>query len=373
MSQGWRQRVLRARPVLPFGGGAAKRRRGSASVRTVAVWIGVLIGAGAVHAQSRVATTAGQFLTIGTGARGSAIGHAYTTLATGADALFWNPGGLARPYDARHRGSVFFTNTSWLADIEYNAFAVAIPVTASGVLGLHLAEMDYGRMDVRTVEQPEGIGQTFGAADFVLGLSYAQPLTDRFTIGGTVKGVRQAIWDMRARTVALDIGFVLVTDYLRGLRLGASIMNFGGKMQMGGVNNQVFVDFDPARNGNNDALPARLENGRWDLPLSFRFGVAVPVVRTPFAAFELLSDAHQTNDNGLNADLGAQLRLNVRMLNVDFRAGYKDLALEQNDSHLTLGAGLDLRVRTVRFGFDYAYVPYELLGRTQMLDLRLYY
>ena len=64
--------------------------------------------------QSRAGTTAATFLTIGTGARGSSLGHAYTAIASGPDALFWNPGGASRaprapasspPHHAPHQPS----------------------------------------------------------------------------------------------------------------------------------------------------------------------------------------------------------------------------------------------------------------------------
>ena len=325
----------------------------------------------ALQAQNRVATTAAHFLTLGTGAKGTALGHAYTAYATGADALFWNPGGAARASEAGQLGSVLFTNTQWLVDINYNAFALTLPITKSGVIGASIALLDYGRMDVRTVERPEGVGQTFGAKDIVVGLSYAQPLTDAFYIGGTVKAVQQTIWDMRAQTLALDVGFVLETNYLNGLRIAASIMNFGGKMQLAGINNQVFVDLDPTNSGSNDAIPSRIETSRWDLPLSFRFGIAMPVYTSSFATLELYSDAHQTNDNDLNSDVGAQLRLNIRKVNLDARVGYKDLGIENVDNHIAFGTGLTMQFAGAGIGFDYAYVPFELLGNTQTFDIRL--
>ena len=325
------------------------------------------------QAQSRVATTAAQFLTLGTGARGASLGHAYTATVKGPDAVFWNPAGLGVPYDGERKGGLFFSNMQWLADINYNAFSLALPITTNGVMGASIGMVDYGRQDVRTVDQPEGVGQTFGANDLVVALSYAQPLTDAFVIGGSVKTIRQSIWDSAAQTYAVDIGFVLNTNYFNGMRIAASIMNFGGKMQMGGINNQVFVDFDPTSTGSNDALPARLETSAWDLPLAFRFGLALPVYTTSFASLELYSDAHQTNDNNLNTDLGAQLRLMVRKANLDVRAGYKDLGIEDIDNHLSLGAGLDLIVSGFRVGFDYAYIPFDLLGEVQLLDLRFYF
>ena len=176
-----------------------------------------------------------------------------------------------------------------------------------------------------------------------------------------------------ADAVAFDFGFVLETQYLNGLTLAASIQNFGGKMQMGGVNSQVFVDIDETNSGNNPDIPARLELGKWDLPLSFKFGMAVPVFQAGNVQLLALADAHQSNDNNLNGDVGGQLRYGNRTLNFDLRAGYKDLFVDNVDSHLTFGAGLDVRVSRLRFGFDYAYTPFELLGNTHMVDFRLYF
>lgn len=322
-------------------------------------------------AQSRVSTSAAQFLTIGTGARGSAVGHAYTAIATGADALFWNPAGSARYGPDGDRGSVFFSHANWLLDTNYNAFGLVIPVTTAGVLGLSLAQLDYGRMDVRTVELPEGTGETFGASDLVVGVSYAQPLTNTFYIGGSAKYVRQGIYDMTASTMAVDIGFVLESAYFNGMRLAASIMNFGGLMEMSGVNSRIFVDVDDTHQGSNDALPAELETTRWDLPLSFKFGAALPVVKSSNIQIDLLSDAHQTNDNNLNADFGAEIRYSIGSFNFDLRGGYKDFPLENVTSHLTYGGGVDLRISGVRFGADYGYVPFEQLGNVSVIDIRL--
>lgn len=324
-------------------------------------------------AQSRVGTTAASFLTLGAGAHSQALGQAYTTIASGGDALFWNPAGAARPYEGVHSGAAFFTHYEWLADIDYNAAGVVIPLVGSSVVGLSVASVNYGRQEVRTPTLPEGTGETFGATDFSIGLTYAQPLTSSFYFGGTVKYVRQAIRDMTADAVAFDFGFVLETGYLNGMQLAASIQNFGGKMQMQGVNGQVFVDLAPNNSGNNPNIPANLDFESWDLPLAFKFGVAVPVVRLNNIELLVLSDAHQSNDNNLNSDVGAQLRYGNKTLNFDLRAGYKDLFLDNVDSHLTYGAGVDVRFSSLRFGFDFAYIPFDLLGNTQMVDFRVYF
>ncbi len=333
----------------------------------------ILCMACTVVAQSRSGTTAAAFLTIGTGARGQSLGHAYTALATGADALFWNPAGAARSYGANSSGSVFLSHSRWFADIDYNAAATVIPVSGNRVLGLSVAAVNYGTMIVRTVDFPEGTGETFRANDFSLGLSYAQPLTESFYFGGTAKYVRQQIRDMDASTIGFDVGFVLQSGYLGGLVLAASIQNFGGKMQMSGINNVVFVDIDETTSGNNPDIPARIEMDAWDLPLSFKFGMAMPVVQVGMMELMALADIQQSNDNSLNSDVGAQLRIHNRTFNFDLRGGYKDLFLDNVDSHATFGAGIDVRAFGLRIGFDYAYTPFNLLGQTQVVDFRMYF
>lgn len=327
--------------------------------------------AGTAVGQSRTGTTAANFLTIGTGARGQALGNAYTAVATGGDALFWNPAGAARPYLGQYRSNAMFTHFNWIADIDYNAAAVVVPAVGAGVAGISFAQVDYGTMDVRTVNQPTGTGETFKSVDLSLGLSYAQPLTSTFFFGGSVKWIRQSIRDMSASTVAVDLGFILETQYLNGLILAASIQNFGGKMTMGGVNSVVFVDIDPQNSGSNPNLPASLDMNSWSLPLSFKFGMALPIIRTGSVSLLALGDVQQSNDNDLNSDVGGELSYENRTFVLAARVGYRDIFAENVDSNFTIGGGLDLRVDRMRVGFDYAYVPFTLLGSTNMFEVRI--
>ena len=333
----------------------------------------LVFGGSNAWAQSRVGTTAATFLTLGSGARGTSLGHAYTSIATGPDALFWNPGGASRATRSGHRGGVMFSNNTWIADINYVAFGAVIPVTSSSVIGLSLAMVDYGRMDVRTVSQPDGTGEPFGANDLSFGITYSLPLTPSFYFGGTGKYVRQSIRDMTASTMAFDFGFVLVTDYLNGAQIAASIMNFGGKMQMNGINSELNIDLDEKNTGSNESIPARIRMDQWDLPISFKVGIGIPVISSSNLEFMVLADANQTNDNNLNGDFGGQLTYFTRGFSFNTRAGYKDAFIDNVDSHLAYGAGLDVQLQSVRFGFDFAYIPFDLLDDTRTIDFRVYF
>ncbi|MXW65062.1 MAG: PorV/PorQ family protein [Bacteroidetes bacterium SB0662_bin_6] len=324
--------------------------------------------------QSRKGTAAATFLTLGVGARATAVGHAFTAVATGADGLFWNPAGIARPHPSSgQRGSAMFSNHRWFVDVNFAGLGAVVPVTGSGAVGLSVVKLDYGDQLVRTVDMPEGTGETFSSMDISIGLSYAQQLTDYFYLGGSAKGVRQNIRDMKASAVAFDIGFVLETNYLNGIQLGASIQNFGGKMQMDGINSEEYIDIDPTTNFNQDAVPARIKMDAWSLPLTFKFGVMIPAVRAGQYKVSLMAESHQTNDNDLNADVGGIASYELKTILLEARMGYKDLGLTDVDSHLTYGAGLDIRLRGLRVAFDFAYVPFDRLGDVRMIDFRLHF
>ena len=320
-------------------------------------------------AQSRRGSAAAPFLTLGGGARSAGLGHAYTAEALGAEALFWNPAGIARPVEGP-AGSVVYSHAEWLLEIDRDAAALAVPV-GPGVVGLSVLRVGYGDMEVTTVDQPDGTGETFSGSDLAVGLSYAQALTDQFTIGGTAKVVRQSVWDMSSQAFAFDLGLLLQTDYLGGLRLAASIQNFGTKMQLNGVNTETIVDVYPDTEGNAPQL-GRLETESFDLPLSFRFGASVPIISAGGAELRAFADANQVVDNSLNADLGAELMYSLAGTTVGLRAGYRDALLGDDvASHLSFGAGLDVPAGNTRIGFNFAYLPFEHLNDTQMFDLSI--
>lgn len=334
-----------------------------------------------VSAQSKVSTTAAPFLTMGTGARALALGDAFTAQATGADALFWNPSGIAIPNSRfTEKGSVLFSNYDWFAGISYNAFALTVPVNRNGVMGLSFAMMDYGSMDVTTVEQQEGTGEKFNPSDMVVGLSYAQPLTNQFYIGGTAKYIRQRIADMVASTVALDIGFTLVSDYWNGIKLGARLSNFGGSMQMQGINGRHFVDLYSDNSNNSEQVPVDVVMGEWPLPIQFKFGIAVPVIKDKYMQWDILAESDQTNDQYLNADFGSEIRFMTNSTHFSIRGGYRDLGLDKDfysddvDAHWTFGAGLETKFTNgFRVGIDAAFVSFNNLDYTRMIDFRVFF
>lgn len=328
-----------------------------------------LVAVNRLHAQykeniSKVGTTAAPFLAIEVGARAVGMGGAFVAIADDISSLYWNPAGLAR----LRNGEAIFSHTDWILDVSYDYAAVGLPLGSLGSLGLSFSTLTMGEMEVRTLLYPEGTGEKFAASDFAIGTSYARNLTDRFSIGFSAKYIHQSLWHMSASSFALDIGTLFTTQF-NGMRIGMSITNFGSKMMLEGSDTQVPIDVDPNKYGNNNKIVANMKTDRWSLPLLFRFGLAMDLIKTYHQRLTLAVDAMHPNDNSEYINVGTEYGLNE---NIFLRAGYKNLFMQDSEEGLTAGIGLAYKLfGDVRLKFDYAYADFGVLENVQRLSFAL--
>ncbi|MBI9071092.1 MAG: PorV/PorQ family protein [Melioribacteraceae bacterium] len=310
---------------------------------------------------TKVATTAAPFLTIGIGARAQAMGGAFTAVANDASAMFWNVGGAAQ----LNNTEIIVNHSDWIADIDYNYGGVVFPISNIGNFGVGIMHIDYGEFEQTTENNPEGTGVLFSAKSIAINLSYSRMLTDRFMIGFTGKYVEENIYNSSASGMAVDIGFLYETPF-PGLRLGMNISNFGTKMQMSGDDLLVKVDIDQTINGNNDQINSRIETGRYDLPLLFRFGLSYELINNENSKVIIAADALHPNDNAESVNVGTEFRYKNLLA---FRAGYRSLFLKDSEEGLTLGGGLLLESYGIRL--DYAYESFGNFNSIQKYTLHL--
>ena len=128
---------------------------------------------------SKRGTSAATFLSIGQSARAIGMGSAFVGVQGDPSGMYWNPAGIAYIDGV----SLLFDHTNWIADVGYNFFAGTYSIEGLGTIGLSVIVSDIGEMDVTTINQPEGTGQTFSATDFAVTLAYAVKLTENFAIG----------------------------------------------------------------------------------------------------------------------------------------------------------------------------------------------
>jgi long-subunit fatty acid transport protein len=313
---------------------------------------------------SKKGTTAAPFLSISQGARASGMGSAFVGIADDQSAIYWNPAGLAKLKGV----GVLFDHTQWFADISYNFVAATYNLGDLGTIGLSVTASNIGEMKVTTIEEPNGTGETFSAADAAFSIAYALNLTDNFSIGFNPKFVYQTLWKMSASAFAIDLGIQYVTPF-DGIILAMSVSNFGTKMQMLGNSNLVLHDLDPYSTGNNDKIPAYLETEQWALPLNFRVGVAYDPINTENQKLIIALDAAHPNDNYESINVGAEYNYNDFLF---LRGGYKSLFLKDSEESFALGFGLkQLLLGNVAVKFDYAYQAFGRLSDIQKFTISI--
>lgn len=273
------------------------------------------------------------FLKIGAGARPAALGGAYTALADDVNALYYNPGGLAR---LRHK-ELGATHSKWLLGTTFDFIGYAHP-TQNGTFGMGLTRLAAGSTEGRSADRT--VTSTFDASDMAYTFGYGRRFAG-LGLGANMKFLKSQLAGYSAQTVAFDLG---AQHKLSGrpLSLGLSVLNIGEGMK--------FLDqIDP--------LPLTFAAGA-----AYRFGGALQVV---------LDVRHEVYDKRTDIGVGTEYAL---LPQFSVRAGYASGAAQAaSGSGGTLGglAGLGggFGLKAGRYRADYTITPFGQLGNAQKISL----
>lgn len=312
---------------------------------------------------TKVGTTVAQFLKIPAGARTIAMGSSGASLEGDVYSIYWNPGALAR---LKTPGEASFNHAEWLADINFDFVASAVTIEGFGTLGVSLTSLQVPEDIVRTETHPEGDGRRWDYSSFALGVSFARSLTDRFSIGFTAKYIREALWNMSSQGIAFDIGTIYTTTF-NDLKIGASISNFGTKMRLDGHD----ISFNSFPNGQLGQGPQNIESlyktESFDIPLSFRIGISMDVVRMENIRATAAIDAMHPNDNVEYMNSGVELAYDEMFFG---RVGYKSLFYSESEEGLTWGVGVNFALsNTTGIKVDYAFADFGRLKNVQYVSV----
>ncbi|MFH1069480.1 MAG: PorV/PorQ family protein [Candidatus Glassbacteria bacterium] len=184
---------------------------------------------------SFVGVRAAEFLTIPVGARGIAMGSAYSAVADDISSIWWNPAGLGFIQNRE----VMLTLVDYTLDLTYSYGAFATPIgDGSVVLGGFFGYLDVPDIEITTIATPEGTGDYYNAYDFQVGGSFAYNLSDRFIGGLNLKYVHQDMWNnLSGNAFAVDAGVIYHTELVdREVRFSFNIQNLGTNVTMEGSN-----------------------------------------------------------------------------------------------------------------------------------------
>lgn len=310
-----------------------------------------------MSAQSKVGTSAAQFLGIGVGPKSIGMGSAFTAIADDASTLYWNPGAISR----LEKSQTMFSSANWLVDTNVNLLAAVMKIGRSDAVGIFFTQLDYGEEEITDLYNQSGTDLYWKATDLVTGLSYSRNMTDRFSIGGSLKYISQKIYNESASAVALDVG-LLYQSLSELFRIGMSISNFGNDMTLDGKDLFKTIDLDPDNSGHNETIVAKLKTDAWPLPLFFRVGLSSDIINTDVVDLTLAGDFFMPSDDVESVNFGMQAGFLDRVF---FRAGYKAIGDSASEEGLTLGIGAKIYVSGLGFVVDYAAQDFGKFGYIQ--------
>jgi len=323
------------------------------SRKIVTALIMIFLILGIAQAQKKVGTTAAPFLGISIGPRAMAMGSAHVALVNDVTAAYWNPGALA----VMQGGEVSLSHTNWILGSNFNWVGINFKLNSGLAIAVNMTQLDYGREEITTIWAQEGTGRFWDAQDMAAGISLSTALTNRFSLGGTLKYINQRIWNESATAMAVDLGLLFRTNF-DNMLLGISISNYGSDMRLDGNDLLKRIDIDPEHNGNNETLVAKMKTEPYPLPIFFRIGVAYDFFQSSeYNRLTFAMDALHPTDNAESVNVGAEYSWNEM---VALRAGYKSIFMEDPQESWTLGAGLQYQIPGIgKIKIDYAYSPFE--------------
>ncbi len=301
-----------------------------------------------------VGTVVGQFMEIGMGAKGAGMGDAYTTGASGAEAVFWNPAGLVDG----GKNQLFVSQTQWPADMAFGGAALSMSVGNLGTFAISSVYLMTDDMEITSLDAPNGTGEFFSLSNYTLGLSYARYLTDHVSVGITGKLVREEYLDHGYSAWSLDLGSIYRTGF-HGLKLGMSIMHFGPEVRFSGE----YIDYSDQQSYLPDPqVPKEFET--YSLPVMFRFGSSINLLEKPGHRLTAAGDMIHPNNNVEQYNLGVEYAFREM---VSLRSGYKFAA---DEGGLTVGAGLKMDLMDwTTLCIDYSYSDLGLLTNSHRFSL----
>ena len=307
----------------------------------------------------RVGISSLQFLKIGVGGRGAALGESMVAVADDISALYWNPAGAVLD---EHNG-VMVAHGEWLVDLKHDFLAATYHISPADLVGLSIISLRTDDMPVTTELQPFGDGTYFHYSDLAVGGTYSRRMTSQFSFGTTVRYVQEDLADLKIRTVLFDLG----TYYETGLgtsRIGVSVSNFGSDVAptgqvtlLDGSTVSSFQSFSP--------------------PTLFKFGIAFEPYKTDDQRLTASVQLNHPNDNaedvrmGLEYAFGEWLRLRAGLRRP---VGGSWFTTNQNISDdYSFGIGVVAPLPFTTVAFDYAYTNFNALGAVHRISCELTY
>jgi hypothetical protein len=294
-------------------------------------------------AQDGAGTAGATVLQLPAGSRAPALSGAYAGMSGDADALFYNPAGVASVAAAaslayqRHVEDIGLISAAGAFRAGRLVFGASLLVLDFGDIAEVVPDDDFGGQTGRVT------GNTLGASELAARAAVALPLVDdRLHVGLTAGMVSTDLAGLRRSAPFLDAG---VQYLLSRVTVGASIRNLGGSMSGSGLAEAP--------------LPTELRAGAV-VDVSGRQGLGALI------AADLVTSLEE-GTTGVVAGVEAGLMPSAAgALGAVGRIGYDTAPGGNGLGALRLGGGISL----AGVAFDYTYQKYDFFGTIHRFGVR---
>ncbi len=301
-----------------------------------------------------------KFLSVSPSARASALSGAATTVDMGAYSAFYNPATMGF-INGTFNASV--GAVQWIADINHNSASfVYKPADGKyGVVGVNAISVDYGDiLSTALAENERGYVDlgTINPTALAIGLSYANAVTDQFSVGANFRYSYQNLGEVAvsrdnegnygtqsfsASTGVIDFGVLYKTGF-ESLNFGMALRNFSPE-----------ISYDDEES---------------ELPLTFKIGISMDVLDLS----NLDPDVHSllvSIDANRPRDFDEQLLFGLEYTFIDrfvLRGGY---GFPKDEEKFSFGAGIKQPIGPMTLSVDYSYTQFGVFGEVNRFSAQI--
>ena len=296
-------------------------------------------------------------------------GGGATATATGMDATFWNPAGLAM---SENSVDAIFSNRQYFADIDNSFFGIATDL-GDYKMGVSVRTFNIGDIDETTVFHPDGTGQVFTPNFSILGATLARKLSDNTSVGLNANLIREGFGRVAATGLAYDLG-VQYRGFLgrEGLDVGFAMKNFGSPMKYDGEGLGVMAS--PV-DGDRPVEYYKIDAAAFDLPFVFDMGLSYNIAGADIGV-TYTSNYYSTDE--LKLSVGYALE-GLGSVGVGMQSSSASQEIDDTDDWYTnpsdgvsFGASLDMsRFIGMNMSVDYSMLPMGDFGTNSVVALRV--
>lgn len=309
----------------------------------IAIFMASLLLAAPLVAETGRGGQAAAFLRFGLGARPLGMGSAFTAIAEGFEACYYNPAGLGmNPVK-----QVGFTNHGLTLDRKLYTAALVVPVREEAVMGISWIYGSVGDVIMRDSDR-NPLGK-FPNSSNQVSLTFSRMANDFVSVGANLHYLQESLDEITAYTVGADLG--AIARYKKLAAFGLSVQNAGSDL------NWDSSDYwSQGGDAHTDKIPVRIRTGVSATLLNESLIGAVDLVKDFKMNMRFNAGAEYWLTTKVKAMVENEEEEGEDMVEISRAKRWFGIRTGYNDGSFTFGGSLIYPFGETNGAIDYAYL-----------------